>query len=238
MPSIKLRTDKINEKEARIQQALAKRAVESTSYKELELQFGIPCSTLSDREKGKRSRQSAYQKQQTLSPSIEDALECWAMYMNQQGFPARLDMFKAMATELVKSHNEEMGESEAIMVRSTWLQGFLNCHSKVSAHFASNSDRQRAFASNPGPIKQYFQKLHSIWKEFNIQDVHVYNMDEKGFVLGLSNRAKVIVRVGRRPPHTIQDSNWELIMVVETVSEQLNILPPIVIFKGTGHYRG
>ncbi|CCX34165.1 Similar to putative transposase [Phaeosphaeria nodorum]; acc. no. CAD32687 [Pyronema omphalodes CBS 100304] len=63
-------------------------------------------------------------------------------------------------------------------------------------------------------------------------------MDEKSFILGLSNRAKVVSRAGRRPPYATQDGAWELITMIETVSACLEMLPPMVIFKGAAHYKG
>ena len=43
----------------------------------------------------------------------------------------------------------------------------------------------------------------------------MWNMDEKGFILGTANRAKVIARAGRRPPRTTHDGTRELITVIE-----------------------
>ena len=68
-------------------------------------------------------------------------------------------------------------------------------------------------------------------------------MDEKGFLLGLpvSNKAKVIVRRGRRQPaRETQDGSREWITVVETCCQCINstMLPPMVIFQGKVLYRG
>ena len=65
-------------------------------------------------------------------------------------------------------------------------------------------------------------------------------MDEKGFLLGLPNRAKVIAtRQGRRQPaRETQDGSQEWITVVETCCANSIMLPPMVIFQGKGLYRG
>ena len=62
-------------------------------------------------------------------------------------------------------------------------------------------------------------------------------MDEKGFILGVSNRSKFVCKAGRRPPRVTQDG---MITAIETVSATQFILPlaPMVIYKGAGHYRG
>ena len=57
---------------------------------------------------------------------------------------------------------------------------------------------------------------------------YTYNTDEKGFQLGVHNRAKVIVRHRRRPLIEKMDGSREWITVVESNS----MLPPMVIYKG------
>jgi hypothetical protein len=114
-----------------------------------------------------------------------------------------------MTLEMMKRHCEEMKSAILSTLGPTWLRGFLNCHPKVPVCFASNLDRQRAFASNPQPIREYFKKLCQLCQKSHVRDDNIYNMDEKGFVLGLSNRAKVVswahrpkcnlTRRGRRP---------------------------------------
>ena len=63
-------------------------------------------------------------------------------------------------------------------------------------------------------------------------------MDEKGFLLGYNNRAKVIVRYRRRTPTETQDGFREWIAVVECTSAGQFMLPPMTIYKGKGIYRG
>ena len=63
-------------------------------------------------------------------------------------------------------------------------------------------------------------------------------MDEKGFLLGVHNRAKVIVRHRRRPPIEKMDGSREWITVVECTCADSSMLPPLVIYKGKGLYCG
>ena len=81
-----------------------------------------------------------------------------------------------------------------------WLLSFLNHHPKVSSKFGSNLDRQRVLAGSPGPIIDFFDKLKKVLKEYNFLPENIYNMDEKGFTLGVSNRSKFVCKAGRRPP--------------------------------------
>ena len=131
-----------------------------------------------------------------------------------------------------------MGDPNRAKLGKSWLQNFLDRHPKVSSKFGSNLDRQRALAGSPGPIIDYFNKVKKVLKEYNFLPENIYNTDEKGFMLGMSNRAKVICRAGRRPPRVTQDGARELITVIETVCAAQFVQPPMVIYKGSAHYRG
>ena len=91
-------------------------------------------------------------------------------------------------------------------------------HPKVSSKFGSNLDHQRALAGSPGPIIDFFHKFKKVLKEYNLLPENIYNMDEKGFILGVSNRSKFVCKAGRRPPRIAQDGTLELITAIETVS--------------------
>ena len=58
-------------------------------------------------------------------------------------------------------------------------------------------------------------------------------MDEKGFMLGQALKVKVICRRGRRNPHYTQDGNREMVTVIECVSADGSVVPPIYIYKGS-----
>ena len=67
---------------------------------------------------------------------------------------------------------------------------------------------------------------------------YTYNTDEKGFQLGVHNRAKVIVRHRRRLTIEKMGSSYEWITVMECTCADNSMLPPMVIYKGKGLYRG
>jgi len=63
-------------------------------------------------------------------------------------------------------------------------------------------------------------------------------MDEKGFLLGVSAKCRVVCRKGRNNPKYVQDGNRELIIVLEYVSLTEVVLPPMIVTKGVNHYIG
>ena len=92
--------------------------------------------------------------------------------------------------------------------------------------------------SHPTPIRNYFNKLGAVLRKYNFQPHNMYNMNEKGFLLGVHNPAKVIVRHRHCPPIEKMDGSREWITVVECTCADSSMLPPLVIYKGKGLYRG
>jgi hypothetical protein len=75
-------------------------------------------------------------------------------------------------------------------------------------------------------------------QKLQVKPENVYNMDEKGFVLGQALKCKVIVRAGRKNPRYVQDGNREMVTVIECVSADGRVLPPMYIYKGSAHLLG
>ena len=63
-------------------------------------------------------------------------------------------------------------------------------------------------------------------------------MDEKGFLMGVRSKAKVICVRGRKSPPLMHDGKREIITILETASADGWVLPPIVIYKGAAQHRG
>ena len=62
-------------------------------------------------------------------------------------------------------------------------------------------------------------------------------MDEKGFLLGISAKCRVIYKKSRKNLKYTQNGNRELITVLECVSAEGVVLPLLVVTKRANHYR-
>jgi len=63
-------------------------------------------------------------------------------------------------------------------------------------------------------------------------------MDEKGFLMDVPLRCKVICRRNRCTPRLTVDGSREWVTVIETVSGDGQVLSPFIINKGVAHYAG
>ena len=59
---------------------------------------------------------------------MEDALVKWVDTWDEREFPPRLDLFKAVATQLAERRAEEEGNPLLAELGLTWLRGFLDHH--------------------------------------------------------------------------------------------------------------
>jgi hypothetical protein len=78
-------------------------------------------------------------------------------------------------------------------VSKSWVTPFLN-RNKISlaAHWTTGMDQDRHQADSEEMYRLFFELLLQKIEEYNIQPEHWYNMDEKGFLIGIIGRSKRI----------------------------------------------
>lgn len=133
-----------------------------------------------------------------------NTLEKWALSLDAQGFLLWLDKFKAMAERLVQ---EETSGGLGPTGCKDFSIGISHPHQPwtASMHMQMNRNQLRTT-----------QVLRCI-AHCGIKVENIWDMDEKGFTLGTTNRAKVIARTSRRllAPRATHDGTGELITVIE-----------------------
>jgi hypothetical protein len=87
-------------------------------------------------------------------------------------------------------------------------------------------------------LEYHFKLFHKALKEYQVKEANIWNMNEKGFLLGISAKYRVICKKGRKNPKYTQDGNRELITVLECVSAEGVVLSLLVVIKGMNHYIG
>ena len=120
-----------------------------------------------------------------------------------------------------------------------WITRFLNRHPNISTKCTTPLQKKRKDAAPPKTIQDHFTKLGQVISAFDLQLGQIFKIDEKGFLLGLAQRSKVVCR--HRKGSCIrqaEDGNRELITSIECVALDGDVLPPLIIYKGTNHYIG
>jgi hypothetical protein len=73
--------------------------------------------------------------------------------------------------------------------------------------------------------------LKKVLAEFNIKPENIYNMDESGFAIGEKEAGRCIINANIRQQFQVKPGRQEWVSVVECVSTDGRVIPPLVIFK-------
>ncbi|EOA90346.1 uncharacterized protein SETTUDRAFT_167242 [Exserohilum turcica Et28A] len=96
-------------------------------------------------------------------------------------------------------------------------------------------DQKRHKANSATKYRLYFKLLHNKMKEYNIQPSHIFNMDEKSFLLRILRRSKRIFskRQYKRGGvvSSLQDGSREWITVLACICSDGTPLSPSLIFQ-------
>jgi hypothetical protein len=183
-------------------------------------------STLSRRVRGiTGTKEAARAKQQALTPSEEVELCRYIGELSERGIPSTRAMIQSFGSTVA-------GREVSI----SWVQRFLHRNkAHLSSHWSASIDRVRFQADSPDKYKRYFDLLYHKIREHGIEQRFTYNMDEKGFMIGVEGKSKRWFskdswrRGGCRA--AIQDGNREWITVLATVCGDGTSVPPGIIFQ-------
>jgi hypothetical protein len=167
--------------------------------------FGVATRTLYRRHQGiSRSRKEAHEHQMNLTVAHEGAVVSWIAGLTATGFPPskailqnRIEKVKLM----LNSGSPPLGKN--------YIATFISRHPELGYGYASRRDKNRAIKGAKSIYQDFFDKVSLDirvlvakvnfmiqWSktitEHNIQRENIYNMDEKGFLLGLGARTKII----------------------------------------------
>jgi hypothetical protein len=102
-------------------------------------------------------------------------------------------------------------------------------------------DRTRVKADSEHSYRHYLELLHAKIQQYDVEPRHIYNMDEKGFLAGVTSKQK---RIFSRQPWEqkkvtagLQDRSREWITTLALVCADGSSLDPSIIFKAKGGLR-
>jgi hypothetical protein len=131
-----------------------------------------------------------------------------------------------MAVQLLKARGdtEDLGKN--------WQARFLRRHPSLKSTFSTPQDKNRVLAGEEDVITHFFDLYAKKKEMFNIQDEDIYNIDEKGAIMGVIGKLKVIVSKHEKKPKMTQDRSREWATMIKCVSLLGQVLSKWIIFKG------
>ena len=197
------------------------------SYQAVAKKYNVCRTTLSRHQRVVASRANADQQLLKLHPTQEQELCEFIVELTKRGLPPTRQIVQNMASELA-----------ADRVSDSWVTRFLDRHrDQLLYKWANAIDAQRLHADSSENYIQYFKLVHSKMTGYSIEPQHTYNMDEKGFAIGVLNRrtkrvfsrASVESKTRRQP---LQDGNRQWVSILASVCADGSALPPGIIYPG------
>ena len=145
--------------------------------------------------------------------------------MTSWGWPPRIQHLEGMARSLLNAKGDKnpLGRH--------WYQKFLKRHPDFKIKYNRNLDQSRKDAGSPEILRDWFELYTTTLVKYGISDEDTYNMDEKGFAMGIADSSKVIIK-GTTTPFNVHPGNRDWVSLIECISSRGTVLPAYIIFQG------
>jgi len=208
------------------------------SYRSVASRFSLNKTTLINRyENRTRAPRNAHQSQQKFTPEEEDRIVRWVIELDDMGMPPRGLLVRKMMLGILQGR-EGSTNNQSQQLGKRFIDRFRKRHAALSSRFAQAINRERVLAGDSSVLNQFFNRLIEVRSRYHILPENIWNVNEKGFLLGISSREKVLCRSTRKNPRLIQEGGREWITLVETIGAGGETIASYVIYKGEAQYLG
>jgi hypothetical protein len=203
---------------------------EKLVYQKIADQFGVDRSTLARRHKRVQvPRETKDYNQQKLTQQQEEELVQYIEELTARYIPPTREMIANFASTVAQ---EPVSES--------WVTRFINKYSiHLISQFSTGMDSDRHNADSYTKYELYFNLLQRKIAEYKVDAEHTYNMDEKGFMIGVTSRTKHVFsrRMWEKKEVTasLQDGNRAWVTLIACVCGDRSALPPGLLYESTNN---
>jgi hypothetical protein len=191
---------------------------------------GVVRSTLTRKWRGEtRSREAESIARQKLTPQQEEELVQYIEELTARHIPPTREMIQNFASSVAQ---EPVSES--------WVTRFINKYNiHLISQYSTGMDANRHNADSYVKYELYFNLLQRKFAEYKLDAEHTYNMDEKGFMIGITTRAKHVFsrRMWEKGEvkASLQDGNRAWITLLACVCGNGSALPPSLIYESANN---
>lgn len=193
------------------------------------VRFGVAETTLRGRLKGVLDRSQARLELTKLKQPEEASLVKWALSMNSRGLPPRPASVRKMADFLLALRDS----GEELSVGQKWATRFVSRHPTIKTCRSRRYDYKRALCESPAVFNSWFDVVNDVKIKYGICEDDTYNVDETGFMMGLTGSEIVITGTDiRGRKKVVQAGNKEFVTAIECINASGWVLDPFIVFKG------
>lgn len=199
---------------------------ETLNYTIIAKKHGIDRNTLSRRHRGVQASKTAqYENQQLLNNQQTKALLNWIEKLTDRGLYPTHEMLRNWTQEIT-----------GIRPGKQWPTRFLKKHNNdLIARYTTGIDSSRKRADSAYKYALYFELLARKKEKFELRPEDTYNMDEKGFLIGVLSKGKRIFSKQKYEQgglkQRLQDGNREWITTIACICADGTSLSPGLIYQ-------
>ena len=194
--------------------------------------FNVPYQRLLGRYHGRQSKQERPAVGRKLNNDEELAVYLYLDHLDKIGTSARYRMLAHCANSILKRSHDDPTTLPPTVSRM-WPQRFLQAHPQFQIRKQHSLDIARKNAHDPDDIRAWFRGYQNVYIEYGIEEGDIYNFDKTGFRIGVGKSQWIITRDLNRKSYLASDNNRKFVTVVECVSGDGNVLPPMFILTGS-----
>ena len=195
------------------------------------LVYGIPKSTLHDRVSGKVNHEARVGAPKYLTDEEEEEVVKWLEGCAQVGCAKSVKDVRAIVGAIVA---KKQGV-DCVVVSHGWWDRFRQRHPHLALRAGEALAYQRAVATSPETLKNYFDQLEEVLEQNNLRNSPslIFNADESGMPLQYHVGKRIAVK-GQKHVNVITSGRKVQITVLACVSASGYSLPPMIVFKRKG----
>src|ERR1700744_6490891 len=201
---------------------------ERFSYTEIANKHGCNRTTLSKRHRGLQGTRAAqYESQRVLTDEQSQTLVEWVNELTKKGLPPSNEMLRNFARE-IRGTGDKPGRE--------WPVRWRNRHQdQIIYTYSTGRDRSRFSADSAYKYRLYFELMEKKLHEYDITPDLAWNMDEKGFLLGILQKAKryfsKMTYLQGNLRERLQDGSREWITIIACICGDGTSLFPGLIYQ-------
>jgi hypothetical protein len=201
---------------------------ESINYSKFARDYNVERSTLRRRHQAiSVPRKVKAINQRKLSTQQEQELIRYIKKLTERGLPPTRQMIQNFAACIAKTS-----------VSMYWVDQFIKRHgTDLILKWTAGIDNNRYKADSGAKYSLYFDLLQQKISQYDIEPCNTYNMDEKGFLLGITSRSKRVFSrqmfKSKKIRQAIQDGNREWISLLACICADGSALDPALIYQAT-----
>lgn len=157
----------------------------------------VPYPSLYHRLHGRKSRATANEMRQNLSTTEEETLVRWISRLTRTGYPISPALTLDIAEEIRRTRVtlSTTLPQYTTPINRRWLSRFYARHPEIEGVYARQMDNARFKAINLEGVERWFEAVTELFLQHNYASEDIYNMDESGFSVGVSQRTRTLINI-------------------------------------------